>query len=479
MIKTAWVAFSIDRTSPVPVFEQICNSFRAQAASGELPAGTRMPATRVFATELGVSRSTIVTAYEQLVAEGYLKSLRGSGYTVCDLGPVELEGRAASVGKVGSIETALAPVPFEAGLPDMRLFPHTQWAKTVSRVCRTDPQRMLVGETGLGNIDLRKAVADHVAEWRGIEAGPHQIIITAGAGDALEQCFRTLAVQGDPVGLEDPGYPPLQRYAKAAGLTPCPMAIDQDGAVLDREAAAARLIVLTPSHQFPLGGAMAPSRRLAFLHWAERNNRWIVEDDYDSEFRYAGRPIPAMAGFNRLSRTIYIGSFSKIFSNSLRLGYLIVPDPLIDSFERIGRQYGVKASYMPQQALAEFIAKGEFYRHLRRMRRIYAERRKVLLDRLTVDMADFGSFEDHQAGMQIAFHLNGSLRDIEISRTAERAGLTVAPLSLYSHGKSNINGLLLGFCAFTTDELNDALHLLKQALQAAMQHDVSHLLGRP
>lgn len=467
MIKTAWVGFSIDRTSPVPVFEQICNSFRAQAASGDLPAGTRMPATRVFATELGVSRSTIVTAYEQLVAEGYLKSRRGSGYTVCDLGPVELEGRAASVERAGPLKEAAAPFPFEAGLPDMRLFPHVQWAKTVSRVCRTDPQRMLIGETGPGNIDLRRAVADHVAEWRGIEAGLHQIVITAGAGDALEQCFRALAGRGDPVGLEDPGYPPLQHYATAAGLTPCSMAIDHDGAVLNPEAAAARLIVLTPSHQFPLGGAMSPSRRLEFIHWAEQHNRWIVEDDYDSEFRYAGRPIPAMAGFNRLSRTIYIGSFSKVFSNSLRLGYLIIPEPLIDRFAAIRRQFGVKASYMPQQALAEFIATGEFYRHLRRMRRIYAERRKVLLDRLAADMADFGSFEDHQAGMQIAFHLDRRFIDSHIGAMAESEGVSAAPLSRYSLGQSDLNGLLLGFCAFTPEEMNDALAVLQKILRRA------------
>lgn len=464
MIKTAWVAFSIDRKSPVPVFEQICRSVRAQTASGDLLAGTRMPATRVFATELGVSRSTIVTAYEQLVAEGYLKSLRGSGYTVCEMGPVELASHTASPHQTAPVPKAAAPRPFEAGLPDMRLFPHTQWAKTVSRVCRTNPQRMLIGETGPGNIDLRKAVADHVAEWRGIEAGPHQIMITAGAGDALEQCFRALADQGDHVGLEDPGYLPLRHYAGAAGLTPRYMTVDRDGAMLDPNATEARLIVLTPSHQFPLGGAMSPSRRLEFIHWAEQNNRWIVEDDYDSEFRYAGRPIPAMTGFNRLSRTIYIGSFSKIFSNSLHLGYLIVPEPLIHRFETVAQQFGVKASYMPQQALADFIANGEFYRHLRRMRRIYAERRKYLMDRLA-GWNRYGSFDDHQAGMQIAFHLDGSLRDVEIADAAELAGLSAAPLSRYCHERSDLNGLLLGFCAFSPDEMREALSLLEKTLR--------------
>lgn len=464
MQKVPWVAFSIDRKSSTPVFEQICQTIRAQAAAGDLPAGSRLPPTRVLATDLGVSRSTIVTAYEQLVAEGYLESLRGSGYTVCQMGPVELDIQSPPVKREQLVEKPNAAKPFQAGLPDMRLFPHTQWAKTVARVCRTAPDRMLVGQTASGNIELRKAVADHVSKWRGIEAAPHQIIITAGSGDALEICLRALTAHGDNIGLEDPGYGPLQNYAAASGLNPVFMDVDQNGAILDRQARNVRLIVLTPSHQFPLGGAMSPSRRLEFIHWAEENNCWIIEDDYDSEFRYAGRPIPAMAGFDKLSRTIYIGSFSKIFSNSLRLGYLIIPDPLIERFQADGRNFGVKASFMPQQSLAEFITTGEFYRHLRRMRRLYAERRKFLVERLSNDFRRFGSFEDHQAGMQIAFHLDARFPDIEISQKADRKGLTAAPLSRYSRRKSALNGILLGFCAFTPDEIGEGLATLEAVL---------------
>ncbi len=460
MKHTPWMAFSIDRQSSTPVFEQICETIRARAASGELPEGTKLPPTRVFATELGVSRSTMVTAYEQLVAEGYLSSVPGSGYSVCPMGAVELKAAPSRSKNKVSKEEPASPNPFRAGQPDMRLFPHAQWAKTVSRVCRTDPESMLVGGTVFGNPTLRKAVANHVSEWRGIEASQHQIIITAGSSDALEICIRTLAGRGDKIGLEDPGYLPLHNFVSALRLPATYLKIDRSGANLPKKDKNTKLVVLTPSHQFPLGGAMSPSRRLAFIQWAQDQDRWIIEDDYDSEFRYAGRPIPAMAGFDKLSRTIYIGSFSKLFSNSLRLGYMIVPDPLVELFRSTLTRYGVKASYMPQEALAAFIDTGEFYRHLRRMRRVYGERRKFLLERLAGEFKDYGSYVDHQAGMQIAFHLNKDFVDTRVVKHALSKGLAIPALSRFCFKTTSLNGLLLGYCGFTEEEMSTALATL-------------------
>ena len=465
MKQTSWLAFSIDRQLSTPVFEQICQAIRKQAASGDLEEGTRLPPTRVFATELGVSRSTVVTAYEQLVAEGYLQSVQGSGYTACSIGVVELnEPIQPPIMPAPETKPATAR-PFKAGQPDMRLFPHKQWAKAVSRVCRTNPENMLLGATVQGNAALRQAVADHVSEWRGIKAAPHQIFITAGAGDALEICIKTLTRSGATIGLENPGYLPLHSFVKDLGLTPTYLNIGPQGAGLPGQNCKAKLVVLTPSHQYPLGGAMSPSRRLEFIQWAQAQSSWIIEDDYDSEFRYAGRPIPAMAGFDQLNRTIYVGSFSKIFSNSLRLGYLIVPEGLIEQFRATLARTGVKASYMPQQALAEFIETGEFYRHLRRMRRIYGERRKFLLDRLTHDFAQFGSFDDRHAGMQVVFHLNKGISDKEVSQKAEALGLVIQPLSRFANELSDLNGLLLGYCGFTEDELGVALQDLLRILE--------------
>jgi GntR family transcriptional regulator/MocR family aminotransferase len=460
MKQTPWLAFSIERSSSIPIFEQICLYIRNQATAGDLPAGTRLPPTRVFATELGVSRSTVVTAYEQLAAEGYIESLQGSGHTVCRMGDVELGTTSRPKRRNVPEEPAVPTVPFQVSEPDMRLFPHLQWAKAVSRVCRTDPAAMLTGGSSFGNQELRQAVAQHVAKWRGIEASPHQIIITAGSGDALEICIRALTSIGDAICLEDPGYPPLRAFATAMGLSPVFMTIDQGGAILPTDSNTARLVVLTPSHQYPLGGAMSPSRRLEFIRWAGVRDAWIIEDDYDSEYRYAGRPIPAMAGFDKLRRTIYVGSFSKIFSNRLRLGYLIVPDDLLERFRATLARFGVKASYMPQQALAEFIDGGEFYRHLRRMRRVYGERRKFMLDHLAAEFSGFGTFQDHQAGMQVVLHLNENLHDVELAARAAKNGLIIQALSAFSSVKTTLNGLVLGYCAFSEEELAPALDTL-------------------
>ena len=469
MTKLPWLALSIERGSKTPIFEQICTSIREQVVAGDLAAGAKMPPTRVFAMELGVARSTVITAYEQLVAEGYLVSLRGSGYTVCSLGDVELS-RGLSRIEASSEQTDIQScVPFETGLPDMRLFPHRQWAKTVARICRTNPQAMLTGGHRFGNFELRKAISAHLSEWRGIDASAHQIIVTAGSMDALEICMRSVVNKGDTIGIEDPGYPPLHHFARAQGLVPNYMKIDDEGARIPTAKTPPDIVVLTPSHQYPLGGAMTPNRRLDFINWASAHDAWIVEDDYDSEFRYAGRPIPALAGFDQLRRTIYVGSFSKIFSNALRLGYIVVPEVLIDRFQNTLARFGQKASYMPQHALAEFMTSGEFYRHLRRVRRSYGERRKLLLDRLQRDFAQFGVFKDHQAGMQIVFHVHDGIRAEDVASLALPKGIVARPLTpMYTKG-GGINGLLLGFCAYTEDELNRALDVLKECFDQLAQ----------
>ncbi len=458
--------FQIDRTLAVPLFEQICASLRRRIISGDLLEGTKLPPTRAMASELGVSRSTVVTAYEQLVAEGYLSGVQGSGYKVLAMGAVELaRPKHKKAAKRGPVAQSLLR-PFQAGQPDMRLFPHRQWARAIARVCRNSPDALLANSDNFGNLDLRTAIAAHVREWRGVAAAPEQIIITAGSTDALDICFRTLASPGDCVGLENPGYLPLRRYAERQGLSVANLAIDHDGATLPTSANGIRMVVLTPSHQYPLGGAMPPARRLAFLQWAEQHNIWIIEDDYDSEFRYAGRPIPAMAGFDRMNRTIYVGSFSKIFSNTLRLGYIIAPEALVPAFRSNLAEFGIKAGTMPQQALADFMQAGEFYRHLRRVRRIYSERRTYLLDRLSQDFAQYGTFTDHQAGMQVAFHLRSDLDDKRIEDRAKEFGITASALSGFQSGTPGINGLLLGYCGFSEDEMASALNSLEKVFNS-------------
>ncbi|WP_027858619.1 MocR-like pyridoxine biosynthesis transcription factor PdxR [Marinobacterium jannaschii] len=455
--------FAIDRTSKTPIFEQICESIRRQAHSGRLKPGITVPATRTLAGELSVSRSTVVTAYEQLVAEGYLQGRRGAGYTLCAIGSVELPASKITAVPMESVPQ-LELKPLAPSEPDMRLFPYRQWAKAVARVCRTEPEAMLLCDETFGNLALRQAIAEHVREWRDIEASAEQIIVTAGASDALNICLRTLIATDQSVGIEDPGYQPITQLLKSQGIRPVWLDVDQDGARLPCSENQPTAVVITPSHQYPLGGVMSPQRRAAYINWANHQQGWIIEDDYDSEFRYGGRPIPALAGFDALHRTLYIGSFAKIFSNRLRLGYLIVPKSLIDPMRQTMDNFGLRAGLMPQQALAEFMRSGDFYRHLRRVRKRYNERRRFLVEQLKAGFSQFGTVQDYPAGMQLVFHLNNDLDDREVAQRAQQLGIGVETLSDSTARALHYNGLVLGFSGYSPEEMRESLSNLQQLL---------------
>lgn len=450
------LSIPLDRESKTPIFEQIAAELRAKIMSGQLAEGAHLPPTRSFAQQLGVSRSTMVTAYDQLVAEGYITGRRGAGFIVEHIGDISLPSATQPQELVDPPQRALHP--FRPGEPDMRLFPHRAWGQAVSRVCRRAPEAMLGAAPRFGLPALRRAIAQHVADWRGLDVDPSQIIVTSGAGDALELCLRVFCAHGDVAAIEDPGYRPLREFIQAQGLTPEFLSVDAQGAELPEMA---KLAVLTPSQHFPLGGSMTPQRRHAFLRWAHENDGWIIEDDYDSEFRFAGRPIPALASLDSQGRTIYVGSFSKIFSNTLRIGYAIVPPQLHQRFSDVQRRFGMRASLMPQAPLAEFMQTGEFYRHLRRVRRTYGQRRLFLTEALRRDFSDVGDFTDHHAGMQIAFHLKEGLRDSEIVQRATRAQVEVEALSEYCAEDRGHNGLIMGFCAFDEIEMEAALTKLR------------------
>jgi GntR family transcriptional regulator/MocR family aminotransferase len=463
MTQELGLLFTIDRSRKTPIFEQLCEVIRKLARTGTLKQGTRLPATRVLAEDLAVSRSTVVTAYEQLVAEGYLEGRRGAGYIACSIGAVELPDIKNS-DNIPALEVVPSVMPFTPSHPDMRLFPYRHWAKNVARVCRTNPQAMLTGASSFGNLALRQMIANHVSEWRGLEVTPQQVIVTTGATEALNICFRTLTEKGQVVGIEDPGYKPILRFVISQGLTPVFLDIDKYGATVPEKQAKPHVVVLTPSHQYPLGGVMSPQRRWEYINWANTNNSWIIEDDYDSEFRYSGRPIPAMASFDKLNRTIYIGSFSKIFSNTLRLGYIIAPSSLIVPIRDTMDNYGLKAGLMPQQPLSEFIDSGDFYRHLRRVRKIYNERRKFLVHELAKNFSHFGKVQDHPAGMQLIFHLDKTLKDTEIAQRAKNIGIALEPLSESTMRNLDYNGFILGFCGYSQDEMSTALKRLHTLL---------------
>ena len=301
--------------------------------------GERLPPTRKLADELAISRTTIVTAYDQLIAEGFAESRAGSGVYVSDIGEVELfpvNPPLANV-ELSPIPLQTEAQPFSPGQPDMRLFPFQQWASCVARVARKDAKALVMNNDPFGNIDLRMEICRYLSEWRGIKAAPQQILITAGSGEALELSIKSLTNPGDTIALENPGYPPLYAFAGSLGIDISKMDVDDQGATLpvsDNSNKTPKLAILTPSSQYPLGGSMPQSRRNEFLAWAEASNSWIIEDDYDSEFRYAGRPYPALASIDNRDRTLYIGSFSKIFSNGIRMGFVVLPPKLIPNMAR-------------------------------------------------------------------------------------------------------------------------------------------------
>ncbi|KUP92055.1 MocR-like pyridoxine biosynthesis transcription factor PdxR [Tritonibacter horizontis] len=454
----------LDRNSELPIFEQICAAIRSRIRSGGLGSGARLPATRALAADLGVARATVVTAYEQLVAEGYLAARRGSGYRVCAMGEVELppDVRPPPVQEL----TVQGPLLLEAGEPDMRLFPHGAWAKCVSRLCRTRPTDLLTGCGPFGHPQLRQAIAAHVRDWRGIAARPEQVFVTSGATEALDLCLSALASGSGTIGVEDPGFPPIRQFAEAQGHLIRDLCLDDQGAEVPTVGDGTDVVALTPSHQYPLGGAMSAGRRQSFVAWAAQSQGWIIEDDYDSEFRYAGRPIPALASVDSQGRTVYIGSFSKIFSNGLRLGYIVAPDRLVEQMRRTILRKGARASAMPQAALADFMLQGEFYRHLRRVRRVYAERHRTLIERLGRDFADVGEVVDHHAGMQVVLHLRPGLSDSKIAAEARKNGVGVDALSSFSRRAGAFNGAVLGACLNDLDEQQDALQRLRRVISS-------------
>jgi GntR family transcriptional regulator / MocR family aminotransferase len=467
----ASIVFELRRDAAEPLFVQLCDQVRAHIVNGRIGTHRRLPASRRLAAELAIARSTVVTAYEQLVAEGYIEGRRGSGYYVRKLADIDHPRRniAPPAAEISTPLTTEASPLTHPGYPDNRLFPYRQWARSLARSARVAPQAMIVSESPFGDSQLRKSIANYLADWRGLDILPQQVMVTAGSVDALETCIRTLTSPGDVVGLENPGYRPLRNLVTSQGMAIEWLGVGANGAELPRAARAkgsTRLVVVTPSQQFPLGGAMPVNRRREYQQWANLNDAWIIEDDYDSEFRYAGRPIPALASLDDSQRTIYVGTFSKVFSVSLRLAYLIMPLALIPEFRKTLASFGVKAALPCQRALADFIDGGEFYRHIRRIRRIYADRRRLLLELLQQRLSSYAYFEDHQAGMQVVLRLAPGLDDQRISQQAQAIGVQVAPLSAYYGGGGAQQGLLLGFCPFDDAEIRSNIDRLTTVIAA-------------
>ncbi|MDA8232565.1 MAG: PLP-dependent aminotransferase family protein [Magnetospirillum sp.] len=496
-----WSVFAIDPASATSRQDQIAEHIRKAVLAGHVRPGMRLPSTRSLAAELEVSRQTAVLAYEKLMAEGYVTGRIGSGLYVPDVLPEDLllplpAGRTAPAGPAGGNWTPrlsarglrlaslpITPVRRSAGLlapgiPALDRFPHDLWARLSTRFWKGRPGVDLLGYGGpSGFRPLREAIADHLGATRAIACTADDIVITAGAQNAIDLAARLLIDPGDEVMVEDPAYVAGRSALEAAGGCVVPVPVDPDGLdVTAGEAMAprARLALVTPSHHYPLGVPMSLSRRLSLLDWAERADGWILEDDCDGDYRYAGHPLRPLRALGRAAaarRVIYIGSFAKVLAPGLRLGFLVAPTGLAEAF---GTARGLIDRHSPistQAVLADFIGEGHFAAHLRRMRVLYAERRDRLihaLERHCGDVLDWGKSPEAGLHLTAKLHGNGGTKpdDVEIWERVSREGLQTPPLSAhYACERRAQAGFILGFAATPADRIDEAAARLGRAIR--------------
>ncbi len=469
--------------------QQIYASIRRAILNGIVQPGTRLPSSRALAADLGVSRTTSLLALEHLLAEGYLTARRGSGTFVADELPDDLpevrsaraarapkhpplsrRGEALVASRPAARRVGGPPRPFRIGTPAVDLFPVRLWTQLAGRRLRSATPSQLDYSEPAGFAALREGIADHVRTARGTHCEPDQVFVVAGAQPALDLVCRLLLDPGDEAWMEEPGYPGAHSALVGAGARIHPVRVDADG--LDVRAGAqraprARLVYVTPSHEFPLGVPMSLPRRLALLKWASAAGAWVIEDDYDSEFRYGARPIPCLHGLDVDGRVIYVGGFSKTLFPSLRLGFLIVPPDLQDRLLTMRRHIGAYPPLLDQAVLADFMQAGHFERHLRRMRAAYRERLEALA--AAMERRCGGALRLRKA--PTGLHVVADLSHADAVRVFEQAaarGVEVMPLSAHFIGRTRPpNALVLGFGAVRPDSIDVGMQRLADAIEAA------------
>lgn len=484
--------FALGLDAKQPLQRQLYDQLRALILAGRAGAGMRLPSTRALAAELSVSRNTVAAAYDQLLAEGFLVGRVGSGsYVAPDLPRPEggtaprktqpRAGKAPSIGgasRRGAALAALAPArgvraaSFVPGVPALDEFPFALWSRLLARAWRAPARAWLAQGDPAGLPELRAAIAGHLSALRGVRCAADQVLIVSGSQAAIALAARVLLDPGDTAVIEDPVYPGLARALAAEGIETASAPVDHEG--LDVEAASraaprARMACVTPSHQYPLGHTMSLARRMALLDWAARKNAFVLEDDYDSEFRYRGRPLAALQGLDQEGRVVYVGSFSKVMFPALRVAYLVVPPHLVEIFRRARAALEDHPSTVAQPALARFIAEGHFATHLGRMRRLYAERQAVLLDSAARHLKGLLDVAPDPAGMHLVGYATPALRrrmtDREGAARAAAQGVTAQALSSYYRGRARKQGFLLGYAAHDARAIERGMKVLAEALR--------------
>ncbi|HEV2356116.1 MAG TPA: PLP-dependent aminotransferase family protein [bacterium] len=482
------VGLQLHRDSATPLHRQLYDGLRQAILAGQLVSGARLPSTRSLADILEISRNTVLLAYDQLLIEGYVHGKVGAGTYVTNCFPDGFlrphlslppggPGRAPSrrgriLRRLGQRRTTASndtPLrPFRTGVPALDVFPWKLWGRLLARRWRSLSPSLVGGKHPLGYRPLRELVAAYLRDARGLFCTSDQVILVGGSQQGLDLAARVLLEPGAAVWVENPGYPGAHGLFRAAGARLIPVSVDAEG--LDVTAAItrcahARLAFVTPSHQFPLGATMGVARRLLLLQWAGEHNAWILEDDYNSEYRYRGQPLPALQGLDRKGRVIYLGTFSKVLFPGLRLGYLVVPSDLIDAFSRASFLTGYYPPIPNQAVLADFIAEGHFGRHIRRTRSLYEERQGRLVEAAKRWLTDLLEVDAAEAGMHLVGRLVGPASDAEAAQRCASQGIDVTPLSVCCVEKVRKRALLLGYAAFDERAIVDGVQRMAVALR--------------
>jgi GntR family transcriptional regulator/MocR family aminotransferase len=474
--------------------QRLYRGLRAAILDGRLAPCTRLPSTRALAREMRVSRNVVVDAFEQLSGEGYIEGRIGSGTYVAETLPELAVASAHSRGvtppprrdlrlsqharDVLSLHPLPAPgLPRRQGLPyDFRYgqpaledFPYATWAKLVARCARRMSTRSMTYGRVRGFAPLCEAIVDHLRRARGVRAVSEQVIIVSGTQQAIDLISRMLLDRGDRVVVEEPCYQAARQIFLGLGAQLLPIPVDTAGldVMMLPRSSPVRLAYVTPSHQFPLGGVLPLDRRVEILRWADHSGAYVLEDDYDGEFHYRIQPVEALQGLDRAGRVLYVGSFSKVLFPSLRIAYLVVPEELVPAVTALKFLMDCGAPRFQQEVLAEFIAEGHFERHLRRMRVLYAARRRIMLDALAQALGDRIDVIGAEAGLHIVVYLRGLGPEAvpELVKRAAAGGVGIYPMAPYYMIPPRRAGLILGYASLNERDIRAGVHALAEILE--------------
>jgi len=483
------LAIVLDSHSALPLHQQLYDELRWAILSGRLVPRQQLPSTRFLAKSLGISRTTVTQAYEQLLSEGYLDTVIGAGTFVCAQLPEDLLFSQAIAGsqphrvpetiqlspygqRLAQLDTQLQTEPqteisFRYGRPAFDQFPVQLWQKLLSRHCRRGTSWLDYSTAFQGYEPLRRAIAQYLCRSRAVQCNPEQIVITNGTQQALDLIMRLLITPGDGIAIEEPGYLSARRIFLSHGAQLVPIPVDRSGLIVSKlaqsPAQAIKLVYVTPSHQFPTGAILSLARRLELLAWAQESGALILEDDYDSEYRYGDRPIPALQGLDSNASVLYMSSFSKVLFPALRIGYLVLPQPLVSLFARAKWLCDRHQPLLDQQVLATFIEEGHLERHLHKMRLVYDQRRQALVQSLQETFGEQVSVVGERAGLHVMVHFQTSLPDEEVIQRATDQGVGLMSAQGQYLQPRRGGEFIFGYSELTVEQIKTGVQRLAQS----------------